>query len=577
VYATILALCSGSIILAAQSLTTKPLEASLGAASDTTPPAMITAPQGSTYVPMDSWMYPALDRLYGMGYINTAFLGLRPWTRLSIAHMLQDSADEIETSNDDEARELFLALRREVQPDVDNPTTLRNPSGTFESAYTELRFISGLPLHDSFHIGETIIDDYGRPYANGFNNYTGLSARGNAGRFALYFRGEYQHAPGSSGYSPTLSQYLSNTVDEIPIATNPKQDTIPLGPVPAQNNARLMEGYLSYILLNNEVSFGKNDHWMGPDQGVSMLWSNNAENIYTFEINRVEPLWIPGLSRVTGPFRYDFYVGSLKGHTYYNAPWVHVEKISFKPYKDLEFGFSRMVIWGGEGHVPITIHSFLKSFFSFQNVSVAEKNSRNDPGARFGTFDFTWRLPYMRHWLTLYTDSFVHDDVSPIDAPRRGAYHPGLYIARFPGFLQHLDLRMEGASTDSPAVGSRQEYGRFFYYENIQRQGPTNKGSILGDWIGRMDKGGQSWLTWHLSPKDDVGFIYRRAKASPQFLVGGTTQNDYMVAAQKWIYKTIQLSGWVQYEEWKAPLYKSGQQSNVTTSFRITWNPEIRK
>src|SRR5271165_174804 len=229
VYATILALCSGSIILAAQSLTTKPLEASLGAASDTTPPAMITAPQGSTYVPMDSWMYPALDRLYGMGYINTAFLGLRPWTRLSIAHMLQDSADEIETSNDDEARELFLALRREVQPDVDNPTTLRNPSGTFESAYTELRFISGLPLHDSFHIGETIIDDYGRPYANGFNNYTGLSARGNAGRFALYFRGEYQHAPGSSGYSPTLSQYLSNTVDEIPIATNPKQDTIPLG------------------------------------------------------------------------------------------------------------------------------------------------------------------------------------------------------------------------------------------------------------------------------------------------------------------------------------------------------------
>jgi capsule assembly protein Wzi len=51
---------------------------------------------------------------------------------------------------------------------------------------------------------------------------------------------------------------------------------------------------------------------------------------------------------------------------------MHVEKISFKPTVNLQMGFERSVIWGGEGHVPITIHSFLKSFFSFQNVSAAE-------------------------------------------------------------------------------------------------------------------------------------------------------------------------------------------------------------
>jgi hypothetical protein len=63
---------------------------------------------------------------------------------------------------------------------------------------------------------------------------------------------------------------------------------------------------------------------------------------------------------------------------------MHVEKISFKPTVNLEIGFERSVIWGGKGHVPITIHSFLKSFFSFQNVPASEKFSRNDPGARFG-------------------------------------------------------------------------------------------------------------------------------------------------------------------------------------------------
>src|SRR5713226_7903488 len=37
--------------------------------------------QGSPYVPLDSWIYPALDRLAGMGLIQSAFEGMKPWTR----------------------------------------------------------------------------------------------------------------------------------------------------------------------------------------------------------------------------------------------------------------------------------------------------------------------------------------------------------------------------------------------------------------------------------------------------------------------------------------------------------------
>ena len=62
---------------------------------------------------------------------------------------------------------------------------------------------------------------------------------------------------------------------------------------------------------------------LGRRMGSAMAWSNNAENIYSFRINRVEPLYIPFVSKVLGPVRYDFFVGSLKGHTYPNAPWVH--------------------------------------------------------------------------------------------------------------------------------------------------------------------------------------------------------------------------------------------------------------
>lgn len=45
-----------------------------------------TSSSGSTYVPLDSWIYPALDRLQALGYVDFAYLGLRPWTRSSITH-----------------------------------------------------------------------------------------------------------------------------------------------------------------------------------------------------------------------------------------------------------------------------------------------------------------------------------------------------------------------------------------------------------------------------------------------------------------------------------------------------------
>ena len=532
----------------------------------------VPSPLSSTYVPMDNWIYPALDRLHALGYVDTAFLGLRPWTRISIEHMLQESSEALSNAfpdhpEDERALEIFLALRKELSPEEAALSGQTEPSAQLESVYSSFRGIRGTPLRDSYHLGQTIINDYGRPYQEGFNNYTGFAGRAERGRFSLYVRGEYQHAPSAPGYSQGLAEMLS-AIELIPYQTNPVQDTIPQGPIGAANPFRILEANASFHLLGHEISFGKNDHWLGPAQGGSMSWSTNAENIYAFEINRVEPMRIPGLSRVTGPFRYDFFVGSLKGHSYPNDPWVHVEKVSFKPSRNLELGFERTVIWGGKGHVPITIHSFLKSFFSLQNVTIAEKYSRNDPGARFGSFDFNYRLPFVRSWLSLYSDSEAHDDVSPISAPRRAAVRPGIYLSHFPRFPA-LDLRVEGASTDP--VSHAQLNGNFLYYEAIQRQGTTNKGFLFTDWIGRDAKGGQAWLTYHLSPSENIQLMYRTAKVDHNFIPFGTTQHDFQVSVVKRIRKQIEIRGSVQQEEWKAPIYKVGRQGNTSASAQITW------
>jgi hypothetical protein len=463
-----------------------------------------------------------------------------------------------------------------------------------ESVYSVVRGISGTPLRDSFHLGSTIINDYGRPYENGFNNYSGASGYAAAGRFTLYVRGEFQGAPSAAGYSQTLAQTLStidgttflNAATGLPY----NQATIPVGPIANTTDGRFMEAYVSAQYLNHVISFGKQDDWLGPGLGGGMAYSNNAENIYSFRINRIEPLQIPLLSRITGPFRYEFMVGALRGHTEMPSltpgvpntpnvvnpgdPWVHVEKISFRPTDNLEFGFERTVIWGGEGHAPITIKSFLRSFFSVTApTDVAVKFGPTDPGARFGAFDFSYRLPFVRNWLTLYADSEVHDDISPIDAPRRASWRPGLYLSHVPG-IPKLDIRAEAATTDPSSSNGASQYGHFMYWETIQRQGYTNQGQLFGDWIGREDKGGQAWITYHLSGNEWLQVGLRNQKATTYFIPGGTTLNDINFQAVKRIGKDFEINGSFAYEHWKAPIYLTGQQTVTTTTIRLTWFPE---
>ena len=315
-----------------------------------------TASLGSPFIPMDSWVYPAMSRLYSLGYLDTAYLGLRPWTRVSVVHMLELTSAKMEDAPDgaasDEAQSLYDKLEQEVNSDAEGPCFAHQGGLRIESSYTVARGVSGTPLKDSFHLGQTVVNDYGRPVEGGFNSYSGASGYATAGPFTLYLRGEFQYAPSGTGYSQALFDSLS-TRDRVSYVQNPIQATLPGAEIAAATRGRVMEGYVSAHVIGHEISFGKMDEWMGPAEGGSFAYSTNAENIYSFQINRVEPLWVPGLSRLTGAFRYQFLVGSLKGHTDFRDPWVHMEKVSFKPTRNVEIGFERTAIWGGKGHVMV--------------------------------------------------------------------------------------------------------------------------------------------------------------------------------------------------------------------------------
>ena len=518
-----------------------------------------TSNYGTVYVPLDSWVYPAFERLFSLGYADSAYLGMRPWTRTSCLQILQETYPKLQNAPEDtEAWSIFQALAVEFGVNAGQST----PQAQVSDVYTRNMYIKGRPINDSFHFGQTLINDYGRPYQEGFNALDGFTAVAEGYHFSLDVRGEYQHAPGRGAYPESVQQLISQ-VDSTPL----------LAPsaVPQTNAFRLLNANLAVSLANNVISVGKADDWWGPSQAGSMALSNNAEPIYGLRINRVVPIRIPLLSDVVGPFRYEGLFGSLKGHSYPNAPWVHAEKFSFKPSRDLEFGFSRVVVFAGKDHVPLTFGSFWHSFTSFSNVSLAEKESRNDPGFRSSSFDFSWRLPWMEKWLTLYSDSIVHDDVSPISAPRRAAVNPGLYLSHLPK-LPHVDLRAEAVSTDPVASD---QGGQFLYYEYEYKDGYTNKGNLFGSWMGREGKGGQAWVTDWLSPKEYIQVGYRNAKVSKTFIPGGTTQNDVNIKAVIRLKDDLELNAFGQVEFWKVPALASGQQHDFTGSFQITYFPKL--
>lgn len=529
---------------------------------------------GSAYIPVDSWMYPEMTRLYSLGYADSMFLSMRPWTRQSVLHMLLNSEDDIRNGESDEARDIYFKIMHALRAEVRDGALTRGTVEGLYSVYTRAMVIAGTPLRDSYHLGQTVVNDYGRPYQSGFNNITGAAGLAEHGRFSLFVRGEYQHSPSAVGYSQALSARLS-TVDQIPFSGfNLHQATISTGPLAAQNPFRLIEATLSYHLVGHEISFGKSDAWLGPAQGGALAWSNNAENIYSFRINRVEPLQIPLLSRILGPVRYDFFYGSLQGHTYPNDPYTHSSMFSFRPSKNFEFGFQRTVIFGGAGHEPVTLHTFLKSFLSISDTSGGVKYSRSDPGARFSDFSASYRLPLLRKYATFYVDSISHDDVTPISAPRRAAYRTGLYISQFPG-ARKLDFRVEAVSTD-PGVRPSHD-GEFNYFETIQRQGYTNKGFIMGDWIGREAKGGQVWITYHLSGNEWVQVEFLNKKIPKDFIPVGTTQNSFKATlVKRFLHDDIEVNGWFQYERWKAPIYLQGPHSDSTAAIQVTFFPRLR-
>jgi membrane-associated phospholipid phosphatase len=532
-----------------------------------------TRVMGSSYVPLDSWVYAAVGRLAALGYIQSDSLSIRPWTRLECARLLTEAAKNNAASDaPEEVQQLYNSLSAEFAYESELMNGERNLNAQFESGYSRFLGISGTPLTDNYHFGQTLLNDYGRPYENGFNAVDGASGYATAGPLVLYVRGEYESAPSAPAPTQATLDFFNRT-DNWP--------TGPALPVSSISRFRLLDTYLGLNLGNWQFSFGKNSLWWGPSEGGNMIFTNNAAPLNNmFTVDRISPFRLPWFFRYLGDIRLEGFIGHMTGlqfqTTVYSGattpttlgqygknlhpqPFLSGGKISFKLTPNFEFGMAKTTVYGGPGN-PLTITTFLDSTFG--------KHYHGDVlGDGRTSADFSYRIPGFRNWLTLYGETFSEDEPSPIPYMRRNATQGGLYLAKFPG-VPKLDLRLEGGYTNPVA------FCGICIYTNAQyNSGYNNDGRLIGTWIGRSAQGEQIRANYWLGARKKIGVELRHRTLDPGYLPQGGNQNDVAVNADIFAGPGFRFTGNVQYERWLIPLLATNRQSDVAASFEFSFWP----
>jgi membrane-associated phospholipid phosphatase len=518
-------------------------------------------PTGSVYVPLDSWTYPALRRLAALGYIPDQVSDSAPWTRLECRHQVEE-AENIATNREmrtaqasinEEALRLIADLKAEFNRESEGGNVLR-----LESIYTRITDIEGPPLRDSYHFGQTINDDYGRPFGEGVNNITGFSASGASGVFSVYMRGEYQEAPGAAAYSLGVRQSIANT-DEIPLPA--------ARPISSTSRFEPLEMYAGVQLGFENITFGKQSLWWGPDEDSAFTFSNNAAPFYMLRMAQTRPLVLPGLFSLLGKIRTEIVFGKLSGNSWPARPFINAQKISFDLTDNFELGFTRGAIFGGVGH-PLTLGTLEASLFSVNSADFGPYGSRDLPGTRFSSFDFRWRVPGLRKYVTVYSDSYGRDEPSPIDNPKRAPWAPGLYLSHLPR-LPRFDFRFETFAT---WLYRKDQGGDFIYWDNQYRDAGTNDGDLLGSWVGRDSRAYTADVAYWFSGKSKLQAQYRQIKAGNNFLPGGGTQSDVSVTAQWSMTPEWMVTASCQYERYFIPIL-GGPRRDITGSLQVVFTP----
>ena len=421
------------------------------------------AGQSSANIPLDSWIYPALDKLGGLGLVASALPGSRPFTRLEAARqVLEASGQASQRSAPPVVRELLRRLEADLHQElVDLGVREGIPAATYFKPLADWQLAY---LHKD---GEDA-------------NYPALGTEPSKGRIAAR---QYSLNNNNFGIAYAEDQNAQLVVEmEARLGGRVLVNLRPMllysrekaADDESETDLSLLEGKLAVSFGSQELSIGRQALWWGQGRHGSLVLTNNAQPLDMVRLTNPSPVLLPWLFRALGPFRYDVFLSQLEEDRVVPEPWFGGLRVEFKPLPWLDLGASRTVMFGGEGRPSVGFSDFL-TIVGGENLVGSEDTSNS-----IGVLDFRLRIPPL--WGAEFYGEFGGEDeadllgVIPFISNR--SHLLGVYLPRIEP-TGRASLRLEYAD-----LSHIDDNSPVWYRHGIYQSGYTYHNQIIGHHAG---------------------------------------------------------------------------------------------
>lgn len=411
-------------------------------------------------VPIDDPVYRDIDRLVGLGLAKDVLYGQRPWSRGEIARLIRRARDKFnEHPLSPEIGQLLGRLEVRFREELNQERVSIHPLSFVQAGYT---FLDGEP----------------RPIPiNGLGLVNAKIEPLTAYKEGRHFPDGHQIAVETEHFL-TASRYFS-------FYLRPRFDFDVTDDGNADLEPFVQQVYAKFGAPHFELEAGRDSLEWGQGEFGGILLSNNARPLDMVKISNPSPSILPWIFKYIGLIRYSLFVANLGPEREFPYSFLTGLKLSFKPVSYFEFGFSQLVMMGGDGAPDLSVKRALSEFFGYRGNT---KNAPNFANRETG-FDIRFYFPFLRN-SQLYLDVQFEDTYQDISYifKELANYQVGF-------FIPCLDA--------SGTTSLRLEYRHgspYFYRHGTFITGMALNELLLGDELGPQADGAYVDVVHDLSP-----------------------------------------------------------------------------
>ena len=241
-----------------------------------------------------------------------------------------------------------------------------------------------------------------------------------------------------------------------------------------ESGTRVGETSIEAGIPSAALQIGKIATWYGPGRLGALIFTNNAQSYPGIRFHNPVPIPVSGFFSFLGNVQYDLFLARLEEDRPIANPTLFGMRLAARPSRYLELGFSRSMIYGGEGH-DSGLSAWWDAFKGGNTNDPTEKGLVN----QIAGFDITLTLPFrfqpVQAYLEMAGEDAAHSLGTSAPFPTKYAYVTGIFLPTLFGSAA-LDLRVEWARNHW------QGNGPAWYVHPVSNEGYAHfyRGQVLG-------------------------------------------------------------------------------------------------